>query len=68
MSLVLDLVDPDTGDHAWSTTLDLSDRFRLTPYDAAYLELARRRKLPLASLDVQLCRAATALGLQVLGR
>jgi predicted nucleic acid-binding protein len=61
-------VDPNTGDHAWATTLHLSDRFRLTAYDAAYLELAQRMKLPLASLDQQLHRAAAALGLQVLGR
>jgi predicted nucleic acid-binding protein len=37
--------------HAWAETLRLADRFRLTAYDAAYLELARRRTLPLATLD-----------------
>ena len=29
----------------------LADRFRLTLYDAAYLELAARLGLPLGSLD-----------------
>jgi predicted nucleic acid-binding protein len=62
------IVDPDTDNNAWTTTLHLSDRFRLTVYDAAYLELAQRRRLPLASLDQPLRRAAAALGLTVLGR
>ena len=30
----------------------------LTPYDAVYFELARRRKLPLATLDAALVKAA----------
>jgi predicted nucleic acid-binding protein len=60
--------DPHTDFHAWSTTLNFADRFRLTVYDAAYLELAQRRKLPLASLDDALCAAGTSLGLRMLGR
>jgi predicted nucleic acid-binding protein len=60
-------VDPDTDANAWTTTVRLSDRFELTAYDAAYLELAQRRRLPLASLDQRLCRAAVSLGLTVLG-
>jgi predicted nucleic acid-binding protein len=35
-------VDPETDSHAWTTTLRLADRFDLTLYDAAYLELAVR--------------------------
>jgi predicted nucleic acid-binding protein len=31
-----------------------------TPYDAVYVELARRRKLPLATLDAALVKAARA--------
>jgi predicted nucleic acid-binding protein len=45
----------------------LADRFRLTLYDAAYLELAHRSSLPLASLDEELCAAGRALGVPVLG-
>ena len=60
-------IDPDTEKHAWTTTLRLSDRFGLTPYDAAYLELAQRRSLPLGSLDNALCVAARALGVAVIG-
>lgn len=60
-------VDPDTSIYGWTTTLHLADRFQLTPYDAAYLELAQRRKLPLATLDQQLRAAGKALGLGLLG-
>ena len=38
----------------------------LTVYDAAYLELAIRRKLPLATLDKKLARAASAEHIRVL--
>jgi predicted nucleic acid-binding protein len=41
---------------------------QLTSYDAAYLELALRRQLPLATLDEDLRRAAMSLGVEVLGR
>jgi predicted nucleic acid-binding protein len=36
--------------------------------DAAHLELAQRRGLPLATLDEELCTAAAALGLRSPGR
>lgn len=51
-------IDADTALHAWEATLALADEFSLTPYDAAYLELAVRRELPLATLDKAL-RAAS---------
>ena len=50
--------DQRTDSSAWSETLNLADRFRLTVYDAAYLELAQRRGLPLATLDDELGTAA----------
>jgi len=59
--------DNHTDTHAWAETLQLADRFRLTMYDAAYLELAHRRGVPLATLDEDLSAAALALGLRVLG-
>src|SRR5439155_4061883 len=43
-------VDSETNTFAWTTALKLADRFRLTPYDASYLELAERRGLPLATI------------------
>lgn len=42
---------------------DLARRHRLTFYDAAYLELARRERLPLATLDQALVKAAVDEGI-----
>jgi predicted nucleic acid-binding protein len=60
-------IDADTSSYAWSTTLRIADRFSLTIYDAAYLELAQRRSLPLATLDQALRAAAPALNVELLG-
>ncbi|MFT4104033.1 MAG: type II toxin-antitoxin system VapC family toxin [Burkholderiaceae bacterium] len=60
-------IDPETNQFAWSSTLRLADRLGLTAYDAAYLELAQRRMLPLATLDKQLGVAARTIGVPVLG-
>jgi predicted nucleic acid-binding protein len=60
-------VDPDTDSQVWRTTLHLADRFRLTAYDAVYVELAQRRSLPLASFDKDLRAAGATLGLKLLG-
>jgi len=59
--------DPDTHAQAWGATLELAARHRLTLYDAAYLELALRRRLPLATLDGDLRTAAQAEGVELLG-
>ena len=59
--------DPETEVHAWSATMVLAERLALTLYDAAYLELARRRQLPLASLDRELRAAAAEVGVELLG-
>jgi predicted nucleic acid-binding protein len=60
-------VDPETDRQAWGATAKLAARHRLTLYDAAYLELARRRCLPLATLDSELRAAATADDIALLG-
>jgi predicted nucleic acid-binding protein len=67
MALLDITTDPHTEGHAWSDTLALADRFRLTLYDAAYLELAQRRRLPLATLDGDLRKASGALEIPVWG-
>jgi predicted nucleic acid-binding protein len=51
----------------WTATLGLADRFGLTVYDAAYLELAHRRGLPLATADRALRAAARALRVDLTG-
>jgi predicted nucleic acid-binding protein len=60
-------IDQQTDLHAWHTTLHVADLYNLTLYDAAYLELALRRGLPLASLDRDLRAAALAEGIPLLG-
>ena len=60
-------IDDQTDVHAWGETLRVADSFQLTVYDAAYLELAQRRNLPLATLDGELRAAATSLGLRLMG-
>lgn len=59
--------DQLTDGQAWRETLALAETFGLTLYDAAYLELAQRRKLPLATLDRQLHDAALKAGTRTLG-
>lgn len=49
----------------WSSIVRLADRFRLTVYDASYLELAHRRALPLATGDRTLRAAARALSVEL---
>ena len=61
-------LDPETASQVWTATAHLADRFRLTIYDAAYLELAQRRSLSLASLDQELIGAGATLGVKILGR
>jgi predicted nucleic acid-binding protein len=54
--------EPDSG-----TTLGLARAHRLTFYDAAYLELALRRDVPLATLDRRLAAAARTAAVRLLG-
>jgi predicted nucleic acid-binding protein len=60
-------IDTDTNSYAWSATLRLAEKFALTVYDAAYLELAHRHRLPLATLDRELRSAASAVGIELFG-
>jgi predicted nucleic acid-binding protein len=54
------VVDAEPGFLRLSAIRDLAERHRLTSYDAAYLELAIRSNLPLATLDGALRKAAQA--------
>ena len=60
-------LDPEGSERAFRELLELARSERLTVYDAAYLELALRLGLPLASKDARLRTAAAGLGLPVLG-
>ena len=46
----------------------LARRFGLTAYDADYLELAKRKGLPLATFDRELIEAAAQEGVALVGR
>ena len=59
-------IDDQTDLQAWGATLALSRTEGLTLYDAAYLELAIRLGLPLATGDRELVAAAQRLGVAVL--
>lgn len=60
-------LDAETDRYAWDTTLLLASLHKLTLYDAAYLELALRRSLPLATLDSDLRVAARDEKVTLLG-
>lgn len=60
-------IDHSATRYLWSTTLGLAHRHGLSVYDAVYLELALRRELPLATLDMKLRTAASAEGVALLG-
>jgi predicted nucleic acid-binding protein len=60
-------LDVETDRQAWSATLRLAEKRRLTLYNAAYLELAQRRGLSLATLDAELRAAASAEKVHLLG-
>jgi predicted nucleic acid-binding protein len=58
------IVDTDAEEDA---LMRLARAHRLTVYDAAYLELAQRRGLSLATLDVALSSAARAEAVSLIG-
>jgi predicted nucleic acid-binding protein len=55
-------VDALTASQALGATFQMGKDYNLAAYDAAYLELAVRRSLPLATLDQRLTEAAIAYG------
>jgi predicted nucleic acid-binding protein len=59
-------VDPAASTSALPAVLAIARELGLTAYDAAYIELARRLSLPLASLDAKLRQACAGAGVAVL--
>jgi predicted nucleic acid-binding protein len=57
-------VDPTPS--AMRQIADLARMYQLTVYDAAYLALAKRESLPLATLDKSLRAAGTKAGVALL--
>ncbi|MFZ0284428.1 MAG: type II toxin-antitoxin system VapC family toxin [Terriglobales bacterium] len=57
------LVEPISPSRAFEHILQVARQYQLTEYDAAYVELALREALPLATLDAKMRRAARLAGL-----
>jgi predicted nucleic acid-binding protein len=60
------VVDDRTSGRAFGAIAHLARAHNLSAYDAAYLELAMRRALPLATLDAKLIAAARAVGVPLM--
>ena len=58
-------IEIDAG-HDESAVMAFARQHRLTVYDSAYLEVAFRHGLPLATLDRRLSEAANAIGIPLL--
>jgi predicted nucleic acid-binding protein len=59
-------IDETSVIRALTTVLEIATSQRLTAYDTAYLELAFRLGVPLATKDQRLVEAARQLGLRVI--
>jgi predicted nucleic acid-binding protein len=59
-------VDRSTGDRSLGEIMSLARTYRLTTYDAAYLDLAMREGLPLATRDKELIQAAQRVGVEII--
>jgi predicted nucleic acid-binding protein len=59
-------IEPPQTPASWDAVIRVATEHQLTAYDAAYLELAERTSLPLASLDGDLRKAALAAGVALL--
>ncbi len=58
-------VDSLTAHQVFGHTISLARAYRLSSYDAAYLELALREGLPLATLDKYLLKAARKSDIEI---
>lgn len=58
-------IDPVSVARTWGASLEIARTHQLSAYDAMYLELAMRLRMPLATLDRGLRNAATAAGVDV---
>jgi predicted nucleic acid-binding protein len=58
-------IEPGTADKL-PAVVNLARKLGLTSYDAAYLELARRRGIPLATVDMRLREASTKSAVELL--
>ena len=67
LSVLAFTIDVEDARSAFGRTSALAEQYGLSVYDAAYLELALRRELPLATRDGALRNAAERSGISVFG-
>ena len=67
LSLPIQVADTSAG-ALWDGALGLARARNLSVYDAAYLDLAMKTGLPLATLDSKLGDTAMQLGVDVIGK
>jgi predicted nucleic acid-binding protein len=58
-------VDISVNDRVFDTVYELAHELKLTIYDAAYLELALREQMPIATLDSELSKAAKKISIEI---
>ena len=58
-------IDPVAMSRVWDAVLELANKHGLCVYDAIYLELAVRMRIPLATLDRAFATAGQAVGIDV---
>lgn len=60
------VVDPTGPERVFHDIISLARQYKLTSYDASYVELAIRKDLPIASLDNAILKAAKDIRLQIM--
>lgn len=65
LSYFLIRIDDETAARVWADVLSLARTHSVSVFDAAHLELALRLRLPLATTDDTLTRAAAAIGVPI---
>lgn len=59
-------IEDSSHQYVWNAVIPLAQKYKLTVYDATYLEMALRRDLPLGTLDKDLRKAAEKLSIPCL--
>lgn len=59
------ITDPSTHSQVFNHTIHIAQCYKLSSYDAAYLELAIREGLPIATLDKNLKKAAQKASVEI---
>jgi predicted nucleic acid-binding protein len=64
--IIVEAIESSSDTLSMRSVIHTAREFRLTAYDAVYLETAIRQELPLATLDRQLLLAASKAGIEII--